>query len=47
MTPIFAAARMVGWTAHVREQYADNKVIRPGSTYIGPRDRTYTPIGDR
>jgi citrate synthase len=47
MTPIFAAARMAGWTAHVREQYADNKVIRPGSEYIGPRDRTYTPIDDR
>jgi citrate synthase len=47
MTPIFAAARMVGWTAHVREQYADNKVIRPASVYIGPSDRTYTTIEDR
>ena len=47
MTPIFAAARMAGWTAHVREQYADNKVIRPGSEYVGPRDRSYTPIDDR
>jgi citrate synthase len=47
MTPIFAAARMAGWTAHVREQYADNKVIRPASTYVGPGDRTYTPIEDR
>jgi citrate synthase len=47
MTPIFAAARMVGWTAHVREQYEDNKVIRPASVYVGPRDRTYTPIEDR
>ena len=47
MTPIFAAARMAGWTAHVREQYADNKVIRPASTYVGPRDRTYTPIEER
>ena len=32
MTPIFALARMSGWTAHVREQYADNRVIRPGSS---------------
>jgi citrate synthase len=47
MTPIFALARTAGWTAHVREQYADNKVIRPGSEYIGPRDRTYVPIGER
>ena len=47
MTPIFALARMVGWTAHVREQYADNKVIRPGSEYIGPRDQVWVPIEDR
>lgn len=47
MTPIFAAARMAGWTAHVREQYADNKVIRPGSDYVGPRDRIYAPIEER
>ena len=47
MTPIFALARMAGWTAHVREQYADNKVIRPGSTYVGPRDQVWTPIEAR
>jgi citrate synthase len=47
MTPIFTLARMAGWTAHVREQYADNKVIRPGSEYVGPRDRTYVPIEER
>ena len=47
MTPIFAAARMAGWTAHVREQYADNKVIRPGSEYVGPKDRIYAPIEER
>ena len=47
MTPIFAIARMAGWTAHVREQYADNRVIRPGSEYIGPRDRSWVPIDER
>ena len=47
MTPIFALARMAGWTAHVREQYADNRIIRPGSDYVGPRDRTYVPIEER
>ncbi len=47
MTPVFALARMAGWTAHVREQYADNRLIRPESEYIGPRDQTYVPIEDR
>jgi len=47
MTPIFALARMAGWTAHVREQYADNRLIRPESEYIGPRDQKYVPIEER
>jgi len=47
MTPVFAAARMAGWTAHVREQYADNKVIRPGSRYIGPTHQTWAPLEER
>jgi len=47
MTPIFAVARMAGWTAHVREQYADNRIIRPGSEYVGPADQTWVPIEDR
>ena len=47
MTPIFALARMPGWTAHVREQYADNKVIRPGSEYVGPRDQVWVPVEER
>jgi citrate synthase len=47
MTPIFALARMAGWTAHVREQYADNRLIRPESEYIGPRDQHYVPIDER
>lgn len=47
MTPIFALARMAGWTAHVREQYANNKIIRPDSAYVGPPERRYVPIEDR
>ena len=47
MTPLFALARMAGWTAHVREQYANNRIIRPGSEYVGPGDRTYVPIEER
>jgi citrate synthase len=46
-TPMFAAARCAGWTAHIREQYADNRIIRPDSEYVGPRDQTYVPIEDR
>ena len=46
-TPMFAAARAAGWTAHIREQYADNRIIRPESEYIGPRDQVYIPIEER
>jgi 2-methylcitrate synthase len=46
-TPMFAAARAAGWTAHIREQYADNRLIRPDSEYIGPRDRTWVSIDER
>jgi citrate synthase len=46
-TPMFAAARAAGWTAHIREQYADNRIIRPDSEYIGPRDQHYVPIEER
>jgi citrate synthase len=46
-TPMFAAARAGGWTAHIREQYADNRIIRPDSEYIGPRDQRYVPIEER
>ncbi len=47
MTPLFALARMAGWTAHVREQYANNRIIRPSSEYIGPTGRVYVPIEER
>jgi citrate synthase len=46
-TCIFAISRMAGWTAHMREQYADNRLIRPDSNYIGPGPRSYTPISAR
>ncbi|HEX6989663.1 MAG TPA: citrate synthase [Bacillota bacterium] len=46
-TPIFAISRMAGWTAHVMEQYADNRLIRPRSNYIGPLHAEYVPIDQR
>lgn len=46
-TPIFAMSRMVGWTAHVIEQQADNRLIRPASDYIGKVDLKYAPIETR
>jgi citrate synthase len=46
-TPVFAVSRMAGWTAHVIEQHADNRLIRPDSEYVGERDRKVIPIGDR
>lgn len=46
-TPIFACSRVAGWTAHVREQYADNRLIRPDHDYIGPEPRSWIKIQDR
>jgi citrate synthase len=46
-TPLFAAARMAGWTAHIREQYADNRLIRPDSEYVGPDPRPWKPLEAR
>ncbi len=46
-TCIFAIARMVGWTAHVLEQWSNNKLIRPLSHYTGPVDLEVTPIEER
>jgi citrate synthase len=46
-TPLFAASRMAGWTAHIREQYADNRLIRPDSEYVGPEPRSWQPLEAR
>lgn len=44
---LFAMSRISGWTAHVMEQYADNKLIRPRAEYVGPAQRPYRPITER
>jgi len=46
-TPIFAVSRISGWSAHVLEQYANNKLIRPRSEYTGHLDLKYVPIDQR
>ncbi|MEV7548622.1 bifunctional 2-methylcitrate synthase/citrate synthase [Amycolatopsis sp. NPDC089917] len=44
-TPIFVAARITGWTAHIAEQLADNSLIRPSSAYTGPTERVVGLVG--
>ena len=46
-TPIFVVSRITGWTAHVMEQFANNKLIRPLSHYVGPPQRPVTVLADR
>ena len=46
-TPTFALSRVSGWIAHAFEQRRDNRLIRPGSTYIGPRARTWISLAER
>jgi citrate synthase len=46
-TPVFAVSRIAGWAAHVLEQYADNRLIRPRAEYVGEKDVAYVPIERR
>ncbi|MBI4609749.1 MAG: citrate synthase [Candidatus Rokubacteria bacterium] len=46
-TPIFAVSRVAGWSAHVLEQHAHNRLIRPRADYTGPTSASYVPIDQR
>ena len=46
-TPIFAISRMAGWAAHILEQFAHNRLIRPRAEYTGKSNLTYVAIGQR
>ena len=46
-TPIFVMSRVMGWTAHVKEQRANNRIIRPSAEYTGPELQVYVPIEQR
>lgn len=46
-TSIFAVGRIAGWCAHIMEQHANNRIIRPESEYTGPTGKTWIPLAER
>jgi 2-methylcitrate synthase len=46
-TPIFVCSRTAGWAAHIIEQRANNRLIRPTADYVGPQARAYVPVTAR
>jgi citrate synthase len=46
-TPVFALSRIVGYTAHILEQYSNNKIIRPTCNYVGDMNRKFVPLEER
>ena len=46
-TPIFVMSRLTGWAAHVKEQRANNRIIRPSADYTGPETSEWVDIGER
>ena len=46
-TPVFVMSRITGWAAHIMEQRANNKLIRPNADYTGPGTRAFVPVEKR